>query len=632
MDIDSAPVEKISADHLSRLLDHIPSMLAYWGRDLRCRFANKAYEQWFGIDDASRLIGTSIRDLLGPDLFRMNEAFILGALRGEHQTFERVIPGPGGRRRHSLAHYMPDVIDGEVRGFVALVTETTLLKETETVLRDSEQKFRMLSESSPWAVLQTDDDLECNYANARWLDISGLQPGQSAGGGWTRALHPDDRHDALARWRSSAPRGAVFETEFRIQRPDGSVRTAWLRAQPAGASTGQLKGWVCTIEDTTKRREAEQRLRASKSFLERTGRIVAAGGWEIDLATGHVIWSAQTRRIHEVAEDYSPRIEETIQFYSPEARPMIEAAVEAARREGTAWDLELPFVTARGNRLWVRTFGEVEYEQGKAVRLVGAFQDVTEHRQKRIALQEEQQLRIRSERHARELDRLLQERNEMLDVLAHEVRQPLNNASAALQSASATLLEMGEGVASTRLGRAQSVMSRVLASIDNTLAVASLLARPGAVQAIDTDIEMLVAVTIADLPEEQRPRVSIQKVTTTRTASMDMNLMRLALRNLLTNALKYSHHGSPVTVRLADSDHPLALIIEVTNSGPAIDRLLVPHLFERGPHRAKGTGHPMQGLGLGLYIVRRVMELHGSQVELVRNLDANVTMRLVLRQ
>jgi PAS domain S-box-containing protein len=632
MDIDSAPVEKISADSLSRLLDNIPSMLAYWGRDLRCRFANKAYERWFGIDDANRLIGTSIRDLLGPDLFRMNEAYILGALGGEPQTFERVIPGPEGCRRHSLAHYVPDVIDGEVRGFIALVTETTLLKETERVLRDSEQKFRMLSESSPWAVLQTDIAFECNYANARWQDISGLQPGQSAGGGWTRAMHPDDRHDVLARWRGSASRGAVFETELRIQRPDGSVRTAWLRAQAANASSGQLKGWVCTIEDTTKRREDEQRLRASESFLERTGRIVAAGGWEIDLVTGHVIWSAQTRRIHEVAEDYIPRIEEAIQFYSPEARPMIEAAVDAATREGTSWDLELPFVTARGNRLWVRTFGEVEYEQGKAMRLVGAFQDVTEHRQKRIALQEEQQLRIRSERHAQELDRLLKERNEMLDVLAHEVRQPLNNASAALQSASATLLEMGEGVASTRLGRAQSVMSRVLASIDNTLAVASLLARPEAVQAIDTDIEMLVAVTIADLPEEQRARVSIQKVTTTRTAAMDMNLMRLALRNLLNNALKYSHHGSPVTVRLADSDHPLALVIEVTNPGPAIDRLLVPHLFKRGPHKTKGTGHPMQGLGLGLYIVRRVMELHGSQVELARNLDADVTMRLVLRQ
>src|SRR5512140_13029 len=105
-------------------------MLAYWDRDLRCRFANRAYETWFGVKP-EQLIGKSIRDLLGPDLYAMNEPYIQGVLAGRAQTFERVVPGADGIERHSLAHYTPDVADGVVVGFVVSVTEVTQLKRLE---------------------------------------------------------------------------------------------------------------------------------------------------------------------------------------------------------------------------------------------------------------------------------------------------------------------------------------------------------------------------------------------------------------------------------------------------------------------------------------------------------------------
>ena len=120
--------------HVRRLVDHVPSMLAYWDRDLTCRFANQAYERWFGVNPDS-LVGTSIRDLLGPELFALNEPYIRGALSGVAQEFERIVPGPGGVKRHSLARYLPDVVDGEVVGFMAEVTEVTRLKDAEAALR-----------------------------------------------------------------------------------------------------------------------------------------------------------------------------------------------------------------------------------------------------------------------------------------------------------------------------------------------------------------------------------------------------------------------------------------------------------------------------------------------------------------
>jgi signal transduction histidine kinase len=255
-------------------------------------------------------------------------------------------------------------------------------------------------------------------------------------------------------------------------------------------------------------------------------------------------------------------------------------------------------------------------------------------------LQEEHALRMQVEHHAAETDRLLSERSQMLDILAHEVRQPLNNASAALQSAAGALTTVDEQTVSPRLSRAQSVLSQVLGSIDNTLAVASLLARPDPIEREDADIDALLDVAIADMPPMERDRVRIQRSTSLRTASMDMSLMRLALRNVLSNALRYSPQGSAVVVHLADSDEPLALLIDVEDQGMGVAAQSLPRLFERGAHlshkgeaaaggRREGTN---QGLGLGLYIVRRVMELHGGSVSLMRNTQQGVTMRLTLVQ
>jgi signal transduction histidine kinase len=375
------------------------------------------------------------------------------------------------------------------------------------------------------------------------------------------------------------------------------------------------------------RQQAVGRLRASEAQLDRTGHVARVGGWQLDLATNAVQWSPQTRRIHEVPEDYQPSLHAAVRFYAPQARAELTAALDAGLRDGTPWDLELPLITALGRSIWVRTLGEVEREDGKPVRLIGAIQDVTAYREQREALGQERVLRRQAERQAEELDALLRERSQMLDVMAHEVRQPLHNASAALQSAGSVLADLGESEASLRLTRARAVMSQVLSSIDNTLAVAALLARPAPIALQDTDIDTLVAVVVADIPSDQRARVQIEKLSATRTAAMDMSLVRLALRNLVLNALKYSPATEPVTVRVADSDDPLALLIDVVDRGPGLAPGVVDKLFERGARGGGSSGH-----GLGLYIVHQVMALHHGHAMLLHSGPDGVTMRLMFDQ
>lgn len=225
----------------------------------------------------------------------------------------------------------------------------------------------------------------------------------------------------------------------------------------------------------------------------------------------------------------------------------------------------------------------------------------------------------------------LKERSDMLDVLAHEVRQPLNNASAALQAATVELSRDGKLTAAEPMRRAELVLNEVQQSIGNTLAVAALLVAGQRIEGVDTDIDVLIAVAVADQPPSEAWRVQVDRQTQTRTATMEPGLMRLALRNLLSNALRCSPPGSPVTVRISDSDEPLALIIDVIDHGPGIPPDRLPNFQAQLPPRLEKDARGRRR-GLGLHIVHRVMELHGGELQVLHTGPDGTTMRLVITQ
>jgi diguanylate cyclase (GGDEF)-like protein/PAS domain S-box-containing protein len=126
-----------------KVIDHVDAMLGYWDRDLRCKFANAAYQTWFG-RSRQEMIGISMEDLLGP-LFELNLPHIQAALRGEVQVFEREIPLPDGSVRHSLASYYPDISNGAVLGFSVQVADVTRMKRLEFELQEAKKQAELLA-------------------------------------------------------------------------------------------------------------------------------------------------------------------------------------------------------------------------------------------------------------------------------------------------------------------------------------------------------------------------------------------------------------------------------------------------------------------------------------------------------
>mgnify|MGYP001031691765 CR=1 FL=1 len=118
-----------------------------------------------------------------------------------------------------------------------------------------------------------------------------------------------------------------------------------------------------------------------RELNRQAGRSAKIGGWEFDLKSMTPYFTEETFRIYDLPFGSPPELEDGIKFYGPKAQPIIQAAVAQAIEYGTPYDLELPFNTAKGKNIWVRTLGNVELVDGKAVRLYGAIQDITDRKE-----------------------------------------------------------------------------------------------------------------------------------------------------------------------------------------------------------------------------------------------------------
>ena len=228
--------------------------------------------------------------------------------------------------------------------------------------------------------------------NERWAEIVGfaqseLEPATLE----TWRLQSDaDSWERLSAQINSHLRGELsfLNCDVRMRHKDG--RRIWVRCQGRIIRRVQDKSPPLVygiIVDVTERKEAERELSASKALLDRAGQLAGVGGWEVDLETSEITWTDQTCRIHEVSVGYRPDMDEALNYYAPEARETIGKAVERAMNDGEGWDLELPFITAKGRKIWVRALGTIEYEEGRPRWLVGAFQDTTLRRRAIQALE-----------------------------------------------------------------------------------------------------------------------------------------------------------------------------------------------------------------------------------------------------
>lgn len=249
----AAQLERAHHD-MGTILDNLPSMVVYWDRDLRNRFANKAYLDWLGLSQ-DEIRGKRMQELLPAEALATAHPHLEQALQGRRQAYERTIRQSSGEMRHVAVSCVPDLDGTETQGIFVQIDDLTERKRMEDVLFEEKELIRLTLQSIGDAVLCTDAAGHVTYVNpaaetmtgwqafhAAGQDIGTVAPIQAASG--VRSDHPARRALAGA---GAAPteRGLVLHCR------DGRRIDVETTVAPITDRHGQVTGSVTVLRDVT---------------------------------------------------------------------------------------------------------------------------------------------------------------------------------------------------------------------------------------------------------------------------------------------------------------------------------------------------------------------------------------------
>ena len=329
------------------------------------------------------------------------------------------------------------------------------------------------------------------------------------------------------------------------------------------------------------------------------------GYWRLNLENNEPIWSTKTHEIHEVPIGQKIDISEAINFYAPEARSEVEECVSSGIEDGTPWDREFPFITAKNKKIWVRSTGKPIVKNGKTRELYGTFQDITERKNAQIKLLDVQKRLTESAK--------LASLGTMAGGIAHEINNPL-----AIISSNATLLKTV--LKKYPVAEKQDMIDTSLKNIEETvLRISKIiqgmkqLVKGSQVERIEkTDFKEMLEKTSSFCIEKLKSKCIFYDIDIKSTAMIYCNLTQISqvIVNLISNAVDAVQETEDPWIKIVGYVENEKAVLKIIDSGGGIPESDINKIFEpfySSKNNSKGTG-------LGLSISQQIVELHKGKI------------------
>jgi len=256
----------------------------------------------------------------------------------------------------------------------------------------SEERLRILNDLvdiAPASITVHDFAGRFLYANQKTFDLHGYSRKEFLSLKLQDIDIPTSSELMAARMEVIRQNGeAAFEVAH--IRKDGTILPLWVHAKLGKWGNENVLFSIAT--DMTEQKRREEEIERISRLLAETEAVTRVGGWEYNAATGRITWTDEVYRIHGVGKDYDPNnVTKNISFYSPRDEAVIERNFRRAVETGEPYDLELSFIRASGERIWVRTIGKPVMENGKVVRVTGNIMDITDRKAVAEALKESEE-------------------------------------------------------------------------------------------------------------------------------------------------------------------------------------------------------------------------------------------------
>jgi len=476
----------------------------------------------------------------------------------------------------------------------------------------SERRYRALVESTGALVWSADANGEIRPSGGEWEMFTGAHRDRLSRWGWLDFIHPDDRDRTHRTWLEALHQGGPRTLTFRMYRRDGVFRMVQAQAAPLYDEQGKLQEWFGTTTDVTPQYEAQAAIEARSLRLTVAMQAAKIHIVSLELAT----WTL----LFEMSGEHPSEQSETLTYEAALARvhPDDASALDRyLRRLASGEDPQEQFefrVWNVNGEQWMQGSALLQRSKdGKPLRIIGSVIDITERKHMELMLRESGR-----------------RKDEFLAMLAHELRNPL----APLRTAIA-LLQKDENVSSHTcelielMRRQVEHMTRI---VDDLLEVSRITQGRIALQTepvlVGTAVYHAVE-AIAGMVEARGQHIQVDVPDATTWVCGDVTRLSQILVNVLNNASKYTPEHGDISVSVNADQEWVSIVIADTGTGISAD--LLPKVFELFSQGERTLDRSNGGLGIGLSLVKKLVEMHKGTITVQSpgpGLGTTVTVRL----
>ncbi len=590
-----SPVTPPSSDLLGDLANAVPHLVWVAGPDGVVREYSGRIEAYAAVPRPDGA-GWDWEAMVHPDdLAGTIQAWQVAMRTGSPYEHEhRLRMADGTSRWHLSRGIAMPAPDGTGILWYGTATDIDAVRSAEEELRRTQSALALAMRGGRMGWWQRDLATDLVTWSPELEELFGLEAGAFEGdeGRFHSYLHEDDRPVLIAAVARAIETGGDYVVEFRFQRADGSWR--WMEGRGRAVYTDGRPTMLYGIGiDITERKQTEEGIRAREERLRLAAEAGGFGLYDYDLVDGGMFWSAELHRI--LGTDGEASQPEDASFHPDDRDETLErfAAAQSPLSDGS-FDHEYRMIRPDGSIRWVSTHGQTFFSEPEpspsrlALRSIGAVVDITERKQ------------------ADEL------RDVFVGMLSHELRTPVT----AIYGGSQVLRRdhVDEATKQEIIGDIIAESERLERLVENLL----VLARAERHAVVGGRDPVLIRPILTRVVAEKRRRwpgsvLELEIAPGLPPVTGDDASVELVLRNLISNALKYGPAGGTVTISVTRGTGPEEVEVRVTDEGEGIDADHAGRLFDLFYRTDEARRHA-QGAGIGLFVVRALVESAGGRV------------------
>jgi PAS domain S-box-containing protein len=571
----------------------------------------------------SELLERTFQDITHPEDLDTDLEYVRQMLASEIQTYsieKRYIRKNGSQVWINLTVSLvrePNALDasqpGEPKYFISIIEDISERSTAEQALPESEKRFRRLVESNIFGVAFGDFSGRITYANDYFLKMVRYEREDLLTGKmrWDQMTPPEFLHLDVRGAEELKIHGVCTPFEKECIRKDGSRVPILIGAALVEPNVQQE---IITFSlDLTEHKQVESALRERETRYQLVARATNDAIWDWNLVTQEVEWNEGVHTLFGYWEtDVGSDATWWYEHIHPEDRERVVCGIhDVIDSGGQIWSDEHRFLLADNSYALVIDRGFVAHDDlGNPVRMIGSMMDIT---QRQKAEEEREQLLAREQAARAEAEAANRMKDEFLATLSHELRTPLN-----------AMIGWTQLLRTRKFNEATA--ARALETIDrNTKSLAQLIEDVLDVSRIITGklrlnfhpVELVPVIeaaldTVRPAAEAKDIQIESRLDPSAGLVLGDPNRLQQVVWNLLSNAVKFTPKSGRVLVRL-ELIHS-RVQISVSDTGQGISPEFLPYVFDRFRQADSSSTRSHGGLGLGLAIVRHLVELHGGTV------------------